>query len=93
MKRQNQDMLGNAGGVPVAADPAAVTDPSIKTLIDNFTTLANRDGLAYYPDWPAPGYYDVLVSATQKLINGNAGPDQFLDEISKPYQENLANVR
>jgi raffinose/stachyose/melibiose transport system substrate-binding protein len=92
MQQQNQAVLGNSGGVPVAADPAAVTDPPTKTLIEDFNTLVKRDGLAFYPDWPAPGYYDVLVSATQKLISGSASPDQFLDEIAKPYQENAANL-
>jgi raffinose/stachyose/melibiose transport system substrate-binding protein len=92
MQKQNQNLLGNSGGVPVAADAGAVTDPQSKALIENFDTLASRDGLAYYPDWPAPGYYDVLVSATQKLINGSASPQQVLDEIAKPYEENLANL-
>jgi raffinose/stachyose/melibiose transport system substrate-binding protein len=92
MQKQNQSVLGNSGGVPVAADPAAVSDPPTKTLIEDFNTLVKRDGLAFYPDWPAPGYYDVLVSATQKLISGSASPDQFLDEIAKPYQENAANL-
>jgi raffinose/stachyose/melibiose transport system substrate-binding protein len=34
----------------------------------------------------------VLVSATQKLINGSASPDEVLDELAGPYEENLANV-
>ncbi|HET9140332.1 extracellular solute-binding protein, partial [Actinophytocola sp.] len=92
MQQQNQSVLGNAGGIPIAADPNAVSDPEVKTLISDFGTLAKRDGLAFYPDWPAPGYYDVLVSATQKLMNGSVGPDQMLDEIAKPYQENRANL-
>ena len=91
MQKQNQSVLGNAGGVPVAADPGAVSDPATKTLIEDFNTLVKRDGLAYYPDWPAPGYYDVLVSATQKLIS-SGNTNQFLDEIAKPYEENLANL-
>jgi raffinose/stachyose/melibiose transport system substrate-binding protein len=91
MKQGIQGVLGNAGGVPVAADPGAVTDPATKTLIEDFNTLNKRDGLAYYPDWPAPGYYDVLVSATQKLIS-SGDTNGFLDEIAKPYQENLANL-
>ena len=92
MHKQVQNLLGNSGGVPVAADAGAVTDAKSKSLIDNFAMLAGRDGLAYYPDWPVPGYYDVLVSATQKLINGSAGSRQVLDEIAKPYEENLANL-
>jgi raffinose/stachyose/melibiose transport system substrate-binding protein len=92
LQKQNQGLLGNSGGVPVAAEPRTVTDPATKTLIEDFNTLVKRDGLAYYPDWPAPGYYDVLISATQKLINGSVSPDQFLDEIAKPYNENRANL-
>jgi len=92
MKKANQNLLGNSGGIPVAADPAAITDPKSKKLIEDYQTLVDRDGLAYYPDWPVPGYYDVLVSATQKLINGSASPDEVLDELAGPYEENLANV-
>jgi raffinose/stachyose/melibiose transport system substrate-binding protein len=92
MSKTNQALLGNSGGIPVAAEPSAITDAKSKTLIENYQTLVDRDGLAYYPDWPVPGYYDVLVSATQKLINGTASPDQALDELAGPYEENLANV-
>ena len=90
MREANQNLLGNSGGIPVAADPAAITDAKSKTLIQDYQTLVDRDGLAYYPDWPAAGYYDVLVSATQKLINGAASPAEILDELAVPYEENLA---
>jgi raffinose/stachyose/melibiose transport system substrate-binding protein len=92
MKKEIQNILGNAGGVPVAADPAAITDEKNKELIENFNKLAEQDGLAFYPDWPAPGYYDVLVGAVQNLINGSKTPDQVLDEIAGPYDENLADI-
>lgn len=92
MRQANQNLLGNSGGVPVAGDAAAITDEKSKTLIENYDTLVERDGLAYYPDWPVPGYYDVLVSATQKLINGTASPEEVLDELAGPYEENLANI-
>ena len=52
----------------------------------------SADGLAFYPDWPAPGYYDVLVAGTLGLINGSKTPAQFLDEIAKPCNENLADL-
>jgi raffinose/stachyose/melibiose transport system substrate-binding protein len=92
MRKGIQNTLANAGGVPVAADPAAITNPKTKELIANFDTLVKNDSLAFYPDWPAPGYYDVLVSAVQKLITGSATPDKALDEIAKPYDENRANL-
>jgi raffinose/stachyose/melibiose transport system substrate-binding protein len=92
MKKDIQNLLGNSGGIPVAADPAAITDPKSKELIENFNRLSTSDGLAFYPDWPAPGYYDVLVSGVQNLINGTKTPDQVLDEIAGPYNENLADI-
>ncbi|MFR9797986.1 extracellular solute-binding protein [Streptomyces sp. MS06] len=85
LKKQIQNTLGNHGGVPVAADPAAITDPGSKGLIRNFNKISSEDGLAFYPDWPVPGFYDVLVSATQKLITGSASPSQVLDELQKAY--------
>jgi len=92
MKKDIQDLLGNSGGVPVAADPAKITDPKNQELIASFNAISAQDGLAFYPDWPAPGYYDVLVGGVQELINGSKTPEQVLDEIAKPYQDNLANL-
>ncbi|MFC7645081.1 ABC transporter substrate-binding protein [Streptosporangium lutulentum] len=92
MRKDIQNLLGNSGGIPVAADPAAITDPKSKELIENFNRLSTSDGLAFYPDWLAPGYYDVLVSGVQNLINGTKTPDQVLDEIAGPYNENLADI-
>jgi raffinose/stachyose/melibiose transport system substrate-binding protein len=92
MKPDIQNLLGNNGGVPVAADATAITDPKNKELIDNFNKISSADGLAFYPDWPAPGYYDVLVSAVQGLINGSKTPAKMLDEIAKPYNDNLADI-
>jgi len=92
MKPEVQDLLGNNGGVPVAADVSKITDPKNKELIDNFTKVSAADGLAFYPDWPAPGYYDVLVGGVQGLINGSKTPQQMLDEIAKPYNDNLADL-
>lgn len=92
MSPEIQNLLGNSGGVPVAADATAITDAKNKELIDNFNKISASDGLAFYPDWPAPGYYDVLVGGVQGLINGSKTPAAFLDEIAKPYQENLADL-
>jgi raffinose/stachyose/melibiose transport system substrate-binding protein len=87
MSKKIQNLLGNKGGVPVAADPGAITDPRSKELIAHFNTVSQRDGLAFYPDWPAPGYYDVLVSETQKLITGGEQPDGYLDALQEAYDK------
>ncbi|AUX30684.1 MULTISPECIES: ABC transporter substrate-binding protein [Sorangium] len=88
LKKKIQDILGNAGGVPVAADSAAITEPRAKKLIDGFNSLAQSSGLAYYPDWPVPGFYDQWVSHTQKLMNGDS-PQSVLGGIQKSYDSGL----
>ncbi|GIE78363.1 sugar ABC transporter substrate-binding protein [Actinoplanes philippinensis] len=92
MSPEVQALLGNSGGVPVAADASAITDPKNKELVETFNKISTSDGLAFYPDWPAPGYYDVLVAGTQGLINGSKTPDAFLDEIAKPYDQNRSDL-
>lgn len=92
MKPEIQNLLGNSGGVPVAGDPQKITNPKNQELVANFATIESTDGLAFYPDWPAPGLYDVLGMAIQDLINGSKAPDQVLGDIAKPYNENLANL-
>ncbi|MEV5435806.1 extracellular solute-binding protein [Streptomyces sp. NPDC052682] len=87
MSEKIQNLLGNKGGVPVAADPKAITDPRAKALIADFNALSEQDGLAFYPDWPVPGFYDVLVSETQKLITGSTQPDAYLDALQEAYDK------
>lgn len=93
MSPQIQDKLRDAGGVPVVVgDTPSSASPQLKEVSENFKILSTQDRLAFYPDWPAPGYYDVQVSAVQKLITGSAGAHDVLNEIAKPYEENLANL-
>jgi raffinose/stachyose/melibiose transport system substrate-binding protein len=87
-----QQALGNAGGVPVAANPTSITDPKNRELIAAFNAVSAQDGLAFYPDWPVPGYYDALVAAVQELINGSRPASDVLDELAKPYQDHAASL-
>ncbi|MGS2615379.1 ABC transporter substrate-binding protein [Micromonospora sp. LZ34] len=92
LRPEIQALIGNNGGVPVAADPSKISDPRDRKLIENFNTISQQDGLAFYPDWPVPGYYDVLVSGFQGLINGSKSPDQVLDAIAKPYADGVKEI-
>lgn len=89
LSKENQTLLGNSGGIPVNADLSQITDPQSKQLNQLFSDLVTSDGLAYYPDWPVPGYYDKLVAATQELMGGTKNPDAFLTEIEGPYKAAL----
>lgn len=89
MQQGIQTTLGNHGGVPVAADTSQITDEENLELIDNFNTIVDQDGLAFYPDWPVAGFYDTLVAETQKLINGDASADEVLDNLQQAYDAGI----
>ncbi|TDC43016.1 extracellular solute-binding protein [Micromonospora sp. KC213] len=93
MRPEIQTLIGNNGGIPVAGDPATIKDPKDRKLIEDFNRVSSQDGLAFYPDWPVPGYYDVLVSGFQGLINQSRSPEQVLDAIAKPYQDGVAEIK
>ena len=92
MSPEIQSILGNAGGIPVNADLEQIEDPMGRELISNFNAIIEADGFAFYPDWPAPGYYDILVSGVQELIAGTMSPDEALDFLADPYFEYRESV-
>ncbi|MFC4017583.1 ABC transporter substrate-binding protein [Micromonospora sp. GCM10011542] len=92
LRPEIQNLIGTNGGVPVAGDPSKISDPRDRKLIENFNTVSGQDGLAFYPDWPVPGYYDVLVSGFQGLLNRSKSPDAVLDSIAKPYQDGVKEI-
>ena len=44
-----------------------------------------KDGISFYPDWPVPGFYNVLASASQDLTNGSKTVAQYLKEVAAKY--------
>ncbi|MFC6092253.1 ABC transporter substrate-binding protein [Saccharothrix lopnurensis] len=87
-----QDLLRDSGGVALAPGDAPATDPGVARLNEDFRELSAGDRLAFYPDWPVPGFYDAQVTAVQKLITGELGPHEVLTELADYYRENLAGV-
>ncbi|MFF3063199.1 ABC transporter substrate-binding protein [Oerskovia sp. NPDC057915] len=92
LRPEVQNILGEAGGLPVAGDVSAITDERTKALTQNFNDILAADGLAFYPDWPVAGYYDVLVSQLQSLVNKSKTPAEVLDGLSGPYEEGKADL-
>jgi raffinose/stachyose/melibiose transport system substrate-binding protein len=86
-----QKLLANNGAVPVAASTNGVTNPLNQQLIQNFQTLASKNGLAYYPDWPTPSFYNLLLAQTQDLINGASG-DQVLSTLQSSYNQYVTSL-
>jgi raffinose/stachyose/melibiose transport system substrate-binding protein len=92
MRPEIQAIIGNNGGVPVAADTADITDPKSKELIDNFNTLTGEDGIAYYPDWPTPTFYDELNAGLQELVNGTKSPKDVNKQLGEQYQSGVDDI-
>ena len=92
LQKKAQTTMANKGGIPVNADLSQVTDEHIRELNQAFSAIVANDGLAFYPDWPAPGYMDVLGGNLQDLIGGKATPTAFLDAIAGPWKEYKATL-
>jgi raffinose/stachyose/melibiose transport system substrate-binding protein len=87
LQKKAQTIMANAGGIPVNADLTQITDPHVKELNAMFSSIVQNDGLAFYPDWPAPGYMDTLGGGLQELIGGTKTVPEFLDFIAAPWKE------
>jgi len=92
LRPEVQDVLGEKGGLPVAGDPSKISDPKTAELTQNFADIIGEDGLAYYPDWPVAGFYDVIVSQLQSLVNQSKTPDQVLDGLKEAYESGKADL-
>lgn len=86
-----QKLLANNGAVPVTASTGGVTNPLNVQLIQNFQTLANDNGLAYYPDWPTPSFYNTLLAQTQDLMNGASG-NGVLSTLQTDYNQYVSSL-
>ena len=86
-----QKTLANNGAVPISDSTAGVTSPLNTQLIQNFQTLAKDNGLAYYPDWPTPSFYNTLLAQTQDLMNGASG-DQVLSTLQTNYDQYVSSL-
>ncbi|PCE14437.1 sugar ABC transporter substrate-binding protein [Microbacterium sp. SZ1] len=93
MRPEIQAIIGNNGGLPVAADTADITDEKSAALIETFNGVLDADGLSFYPDWPAPGFYDVIVQELQGLITGSQDAETTDKNLGEQYDEGTAEFR
>ncbi|MGC5170578.1 ABC transporter substrate-binding protein [Microbacterium sp. DT81.1] len=93
MRPEIQAIIGNSGGLPVAANPADITDEKSAELISTFNGILDNDGLSFYPDWPAPGFYDVLVQELQGLVTGVQDAETTNAKLGEAYDEGTEEFR
>jgi raffinose/stachyose/melibiose transport system substrate-binding protein len=87
-----QTEMAIKGGIPVNADITKIEDAHVKTLNEAFSSIVKNDGLAFYPDWPVPGFMDVLGAGLQEVAAGSKTPDAFLTEVQTAYDEGKADT-
>lgn len=92
LRPEVQNVLAEEGGLPVAGDASVIEDERTRELTENFQAILDEDGLAYYPDWPVAGYYDVIVSELQSLVNRSKTPAEVLDGLQSSYDEGKADL-
>ncbi len=93
MRPEIQAIIGNNGGVPVAANVDDITDQKSQELIAAFNAINEKDGLSFYPDWPTPTFYDEIVAQLQELVNGTKSPDEVLTSLGDVYEDYAADFR
>lgn len=93
MSPEVQALLGESGGLPVAANTEDVQDPDAQALIRLFNEVNERDGLSFYPDWPTPTFYGDLNGVMQGLVNGTFTPDEAQSELENYYESYVSTVR
>lgn len=93
MRPEVQALMGDSGGLPVAADPDDISDADAQALIALFNEVNERDGLSFYPDWPTPNFYGDLNGVLQGLVNGTVSPDQALSQLEGYYEDYVAGIR
>ena len=47
--------------------------PAQRRAHQELPDAGGHNGLAYYPDWPTPNFYNTLLAQTQDLMNGASG--------------------
>ncbi|WP_084125301.1 ABC transporter substrate-binding protein [Demequina sp. NBRC 110054] len=93
MRPEVQALLGESGGLPVAADTSDITDEDAQKLIEVFNEVNERDGLSFYPDWPTPDFYGDLNSVMQGLVNGDYDADSAAAQLESYYEDYVSTVR
>lgn len=87
LRPEVQQLFAEKGGLPAVVGDYTYPNEKVEAFTDTFMSIVAEDGLAFYPDWPVPGFYDVLVSEGQSLINGSKTPAEMAAGIGAAYDE------
>ncbi|OZG61767.1 sugar ABC transporter substrate-binding protein [Bifidobacterium lemurum] len=92
LSEEIQNLMGNSGGLPIAAEPDAITDEKTKELITSFNGVLENNALGFYPDWPTSTFYDELNASLQELVNGTADVETVLSQMEENYNKGVESA-
>ena len=93
MRPEIQALIGNNGGLPVAADAADITDPKSQELIEAFNAIIDDGRPGVLPRLARADFYDVLVAELQELVNGTKTPAEVQQSLGDEYESYAADFR
>ncbi len=93
MRPEVQALMGESGGLPVAANPDDIQNEDAQALISLFNEVNDRDGLAFYPDWPTPSFYGDLNGVLQGVVNGTTSVADAQSQLESYYESHVADLR
>ncbi|MDF7665814.1 extracellular solute-binding protein [Bifidobacterium sp. ESL0745] len=92
LSEENQDGIGNAGGIPLAANMSKITNVKNQEMIKEYSQYSQKGDLSYYPDYPASNLTDDISAQFQELVNGTKTPKQVLDSLHKSYDTGVVDM-
>ncbi len=87
LSEEVQNKIGQLGGLPLAGDASTIEDELTREYTERFNELVEADTLAFYPDYPVPGFLDFIQSHMQAMSNGNETADEYTQELQEFYDE------
>jgi raffinose/stachyose/melibiose transport system substrate-binding protein len=87
-----QDKIGDLGGLPLAGDTSAISDPVTKAYTARFDQVVQDDTLTFYPDYPVPGFLDFIQNNMSAMSNRNETADEYLSKLQSFYDDGKKTV-
>lgn len=87
LSEEVQNKIGQLGGLPLAGDASTIDDDLTREYTERFNALLEADSLAFYPDYPVPGFLDFIQSNMQAMSNRNEDADEYTDKLQKFYDD------
>ena len=94
LKEEFQVLLANSGGVVARQiDLESVTDPANQRLNQLYNIIKDRDGFAFFMDWPIPAFWKEQGQFMDMIFMDQISTDEAMIELQKSYQAQVEDLR